>query len=285
MAAQRTPFSPVQPFGTWTPSSGRGSYDVRSRYPLPSPVNTSDAHRGGGQMGCPNALRLYDAPEATKELRKMLAECSINDYHWDAEPDKFHDLVKDKLYGFDLAAAVKESYQAKLKRVKREIPNHLRLGGLGSYDRHVTHVSFSPDSRLLAVADLAGYVDTWTLGSDASQQNGHANGAAETSEESSDSDSSSDEESDSNSNNEEKNKKRKKKHKTKVIRLIPNDQDISSDEEEAKTPKKKSKPTKVPESQPGKVSENINRFLEIITSCCIIFVWKRWISNQAQKTR
>lgn len=60
---------------------------------------------------------------------------------------------------------------AKLTRLRRDIPKHVRLGGLGSYDRRVTHIAFSPDSDILATADLAGYVDTWVL-RDGSLQNG-----------------------------------------------------------------------------------------------------------------
>lgn len=50
---------------------------------------------------------------------------------------------------------------AKLNRLRRNVPKHIRLGGLGTYDRRVTHIAFSPDSNVLATADLAGYVDTW----------------------------------------------------------------------------------------------------------------------------
>lgn len=52
---------------------------------------------------------------------------------------------------------------AKLTRLRRNIPKHVQLGGLGNYERRVTHITFSPDSSLLATADLAGYVDTWIL--------------------------------------------------------------------------------------------------------------------------
>lgn len=60
---------------------------------------------------------------------------------------------------------------AKLTRLRRDIPKHVRLGGLGSYDRRVTHLAFSPGSDILATADLAGYIDTWVL-RDGSLQNG-----------------------------------------------------------------------------------------------------------------
>lgn len=52
---------------------------------------------------------------------------------------------------------------AKLTRLRRDIPKHVRLGGLGSYDRRVAHIAFCPDSSILATADLAGYVDTWVM--------------------------------------------------------------------------------------------------------------------------
>ncbi|KAI0880074.1 WD40 repeat-like protein [Annulohypoxylon maeteangense] len=52
----------------------------------------------------------------------------------------------------------------RLQRIERKIQKHVTLGGLGRYDRTITHIAFSPDSKMLAVADLAGYIDTWMLG-------------------------------------------------------------------------------------------------------------------------
>ncbi|KAK4242655.1 quinon protein alcohol dehydrogenase-like superfamily [Achaetomium macrosporum] len=51
----------------------------------------------------------------------------------------------------------------RLQRLRRQTPKHLLLGGLGSYDRNITQMAFSPDSRVLSVSDLAGYIDTWVL--------------------------------------------------------------------------------------------------------------------------
>lgn len=51
----------------------------------------------------------------------------------------------------------------RLARIKREIPNYVRNGGLGSYDRNIVRLAFSPDSKMLATADIAGYIDTWVL--------------------------------------------------------------------------------------------------------------------------
>ncbi|ORY70193.1 WD40-repeat-containing domain protein [Pseudomassariella vexata] len=52
---------------------------------------------------------------------------------------------------------------AKLKRLERGVPKRIAFGGLGHYDRSITQVTFSPDTKMLAVADMAGYIDTWVL--------------------------------------------------------------------------------------------------------------------------
>ncbi|KAL2023654.1 hypothetical protein VTK56DRAFT_1811 [Thermocarpiscus australiensis] len=64
------------------------------------------------------------------------------------------------------------SRPCKLHRLRRQVPKHLLLGGLGSYDRNITQMAFSPDSRMLGVADLAGYIDTWVLRGPSEQTNG-----------------------------------------------------------------------------------------------------------------
>lgn len=81
---------------------------------------------------------------------------------------------------------------AKLTRLRRDIPKHVRLGGLGNYERRVTHITFSPDSSILATADLAGYVDTWVL-PDGGGQNGAALAEDDAASSSGSSDSSEDE--------------------------------------------------------------------------------------------
>jgi U3 small nucleolar RNA-associated protein 4 len=72
---------------------------------------------------------------------------------------------------------------AKLSRLNRKIDKRIVLGGLGAYDRTITQIAFSHDSRILAVSDLAGYIDTWVLSGveDLAQVNGH-NEAASSSE-------------------------------------------------------------------------------------------------------
>lgn len=51
----------------------------------------------------------------------------------------------------------------RLSRLRRQIPRYILNGGLGSYDRSITQITFSADSKMVAVADLAGYIDTWAL--------------------------------------------------------------------------------------------------------------------------
>jgi U3 small nucleolar RNA-associated protein 4 len=52
---------------------------------------------------------------------------------------------------------------SKLERIDRKIEKRILLGGLGTYDRSIGKVTFSSDSRILAVSDLAGYIDTFVL--------------------------------------------------------------------------------------------------------------------------
>ena len=52
----------------------------------------------------------------------------------------------------------------RLKRLPRDpIKSKSLHGSLGNYDRSITHLSFSANSRILAVGDLAGFLDTWVL--------------------------------------------------------------------------------------------------------------------------
>lgn len=51
----------------------------------------------------------------------------------------------------------------KPSRLDRRTSRHILLGGLGTYDRTITQIAFSSDGTLLAVSDLAGYIDTFVL--------------------------------------------------------------------------------------------------------------------------
>ncbi|KAH7313482.1 WD40-repeat-containing domain protein [Stachybotrys elegans] len=78
----------------------------------------------------------------------------------------------------------------KLTRLRRNIPKWVAQGGLGGYDRNITHVAFAADSAMLATADLAGYIDTWVLEDTAqpSQSSGEDEAEDDASEDSSDED-------------------------------------------------------------------------------------------------
>lgn len=79
---------------------------------------------------------------------------------------------------------------ALLKRVKRHTRHEKASHGtLGDYERVVRSAVFSDDSKILAVADLSGCVDTWVLNSVVdSGANGHAkaNGVSKSGDDSSD---------------------------------------------------------------------------------------------------
>lgn len=96
----------------------------------------------------------------------------------------------------------------RLPRLRRHIPRYIKNGGLRSYERNITHISFTADSKMVAVADIAGYIDTWVLrGPDENMQEkmegDGANDAAPSSDNDSDSesDSSDDEEGQASSTN------------------------------------------------------------------------------------
>ncbi|KAI1282792.1 WD40-repeat-containing domain protein [Xylaria sp. FL0933] len=65
----------------------------------------------------------------------------------------------------------------RLRRIRRPMAKHSAMGGLGSYDRTITQAAFSPDSKMLAVADLAGFIDTWVLTHQAARLQNGENGA------------------------------------------------------------------------------------------------------------
>ena len=51
-----------------------------------------------------------------------------------------------------------------LKRLAREnVKSKLKYGTLGNYDRTVSHIAFSGDSRILVAGDISGYLDSWVL--------------------------------------------------------------------------------------------------------------------------
>jgi len=51
-----------------------------------------------------------------------------------------------------------------LKRLSRDpIKSNYQYGTLGAYDRSITRLAFSSDSRMFAVGDISGFLDTWVL--------------------------------------------------------------------------------------------------------------------------
>lgn len=66
--------------------------------------------------------------------------------------------------GKEAASSMRISeHPMRLERLHRQIDKNIALGGLGAYDRTIIRVAFSSDGRILAVGDIAGYIDTWVL--------------------------------------------------------------------------------------------------------------------------
>lgn len=63
----------------------------------------------------------------------------------------------------DSSSVLVEARAVKLRRLNRNLKKNVSLGALGNYERSITQVTFSADSKVLAVADIAGYIDTWVL--------------------------------------------------------------------------------------------------------------------------
>ena len=122
------------------------------------------------------------------------------DKHWLCWVDDGTRVNVAQIDSVESAAGDSPSYAitraaATLKRLRRSVPKNILLGGLGAYDRNISHVTFSPDGKMLAVADLAGYIDTWVLrGPRSKLQNGKAAGEDDDAMSSASSEDSSDEE-------------------------------------------------------------------------------------------
>ncbi|KAK2623639.1 hypothetical protein QTJ16_006820 [Diplocarpon rosae] len=52
---------------------------------------------------------------------------------------------------------------SRLSRLDRHIDKLTLLGGLGAYDRTITQLAWSSDSKVLVVSDLAGFIDSFAL--------------------------------------------------------------------------------------------------------------------------
>ena len=68
------------------------------------------------------------------------------------------EMDKDKVSPIFLSTSIE------LKRLRRENMNtKAKDAGLGSYNRSINRLTFSADSRILAVSDISGFLDTWVL--------------------------------------------------------------------------------------------------------------------------
>lgn len=90
------------------------------------------------------------------------------------------EMDKDKTSPLFLQTSVE------LKRLRRDTSNtKARDAGLGNYNRAINRLAFSADSRILAVSDIAGFLDTWViegqedLGQGSDQRSNPANGTGD----------------------------------------------------------------------------------------------------------
>jgi U3 small nucleolar RNA-associated protein 4 len=107
-------------------------------------------------------IKKVDVPAAGLAATKVQVS---PDKQWISWVEEGSRVMIARVYTTESAAGISYaiSQPCKLPRLRRQIPKHILLGGLGSYDRNITQMTFSSDSKLLGVADLAGYIDTWVL--------------------------------------------------------------------------------------------------------------------------
>lgn len=110
-------------------------------------------------------IRKIHLPASVESSGSTLVQVSPNGQWlcWVQEGTKVHTIRIIRDLSSDDTHITTQLRPAKLTRLRRDIPKIVRLGGLGTYDRRITHAVFSPDSSILATADLAGYIDTWVL--------------------------------------------------------------------------------------------------------------------------
>jgi U3 small nucleolar RNA-associated protein 4 len=86
------------------------------------------------------------------------------DGHWLCVVRKDNHVTLLRVFGSEIVPPMPRLLPAvsKLERLDRKKGGGF-LGGLGKYDRTITRAAFSSDSRILAMSDLAGYIDTWVL--------------------------------------------------------------------------------------------------------------------------
>ncbi|KAG7293187.1 hypothetical protein NEMBOFW57_003233 [Staphylotrichum longicolle] len=112
----------------------------------------------------PGQLQIKKVEMATEGLAATKVQISP-DNKWISWVEEGSKVMVVKVHSTESATGISysTSQPRKLHRLRRQTPKHILLGGLGTYDRNITQMTFSPDSKLLGVADLAGYMDTWIL--------------------------------------------------------------------------------------------------------------------------
>lgn len=118
------------------------------------------------------AKKVQFSPD-TKWLATIGADNSIYLY-------RSSEMDKDKMSPIFLQTSVE------LKRLRRDTSNtKVKDAGLGSYNRAINRLAFSADSRILAVSDISGFLDTWViegqedLGQGSDQRSNPADGTGE----------------------------------------------------------------------------------------------------------
>ncbi|ODA79450.1 hypothetical protein RJ55_05043 [Drechmeria coniospora] len=109
------------------------------------------------------AIRSIELPEKLTRLGATRVELSPDAKWLCLVREGSRVLVARIDIGGDEDTLVMEAKLQRLPRLRRNIPRYILNGGLGGYDRSITQVAFSTDSKMLAVADLAGFIDTWTV--------------------------------------------------------------------------------------------------------------------------
>ncbi len=85
------------------------------------------------------------------------------DGHWLGIVGRDNHVIAARMVDDGTSSFIIQPALSELDRLDRETEKQALRGGLGSYDRTITRMVFSPDSRILVVSDLAGFIDTWVL--------------------------------------------------------------------------------------------------------------------------
>jgi U3 small nucleolar RNA-associated protein 4 len=107
------------------------------------------------------AIRKVDIPRDLASLSSRVVIFSP-DGKWFAAVADTNDLHVARIVS-DEANAKRLIFLDQVVELERHTRPASLSRGFSQYERTVTHIAFSPDSTILAAADLAGYIDSWTL--------------------------------------------------------------------------------------------------------------------------